>query len=365
MCRRSETRGDDETGRQDGALHSPFFQHTRTMNISVIIPVHNGGDAFEACLRGLADAAPAPTEILIVPDGESDGSWRRAKAYGARILDPTPTPHGPAHARNRGAEAARGDILFFVDADVVIHPNAIERVRAVFQDDPDVDALIGSYDDTPGATSFLSQYRNLLHHYVHQTSDVEASTFWGACGAIKRAVFLEVGGFDEDYARPSIEDIELGYRLKRAGHRIRLCKTLQVKHLKHWSAASILKTDFLSRALPWTELILRDKAFINDLNLRHTSRFSVVAVYLLLAALVASFLWPEFLFLAATSAGALLVLNFPLYRFFYQKRGLLFALGTLPWHWLFYLYSGLAFALGITRHLLGIRRPKQGEAAPA
>ena len=78
---------------------------------------------------------------------------------------------------------------------------------------------------------------------------------------------LALGGFDEGYRQPSIEDIELGYRLKQAGHRIRLCKALQVKHLKRWSVVSLLKSDFFDRALPWTELILRDRRVINDLNL--------------------------------------------------------------------------------------------------
>lgn len=124
--------------------------------------------------------------------------------------------------------------------------------QTLFSRELDLAALIGSYDDAPGATNFLSQYRNLLHHYVHQTGNEEASTFWGACGAVRREVFLAMGGFDESYRQASIEDIELGYRLKRAGLKILLCKALQVKHLKRWEAGSLLKADFCYRALPWT-----------------------------------------------------------------------------------------------------------------
>ena len=124
------------------------------------------------------------------------------------------------------------------------------------KEDPGLAAAIGSYDDAPGETNFLSQYKNLLHHYVHQTGNPEASTFWGACGAIRREVFLTMGGFNEEYSRPCIEDIELGYRLKRAGFTIRLEKELQIKHLKRWDIVSLVKTDFFSRALPWTALIL-------------------------------------------------------------------------------------------------------------
>lgn len=251
---------------------------------------------------------------------------------------------------------ARGDILFFLDADVAVCPDAMAQITTAFRNAPDLVAIFGSYDDAPAATNFLSQYKNLFHHYVHQTAREEASTFWGACGAIRREVFLALGGFDERYRHPSIEDIELGYRLKRAGHRIRLCKALQVKHLKRWDVVSLLESDFFHRALPWTELILRDRRFINDLNLRHSSRFSVMLTYGLLGAFFGAWWWPKFLLVAGALSLSLLALNAPLYRFFWHKCGLHFAIQIIPWHWFYYLYSGLAFAIGLARYVLRTRR---------
>lgn len=315
------------------------------LKISVIIPVHNGGASFRRCLSSLAEAVPSPSEIIVVVDGDTDGSWLLAKEFGAKVLR-TPTRSGPALARNLGARAAFGDILFFVDADVAICPDAISQVAIAWDREPDLAALIGSYDEAPGATNFLSQYKNLLHHYVHQTASESASTFWGACGAIRREVFLSMGGFNESYRQPSIEDIELGYRLKQAGYKIKLCKTLQVKHLKRWGVVSLLKADFFYRALPWTELILRDGKLINDLNLQFSSRVSVMLAFGLLGALVGTPWWSGFFAVAGVLLVSLLVLNAPVYRFFMRKRGLWFALQVIPWHWLYYLYSGLAFAIG-------------------
>ena len=320
------------------------------------MPVHNGGDAFDRCLAGLAAADPAPFEIIVVPDGESDGAWRRAASFGVYVLEPSAVAHGPAHARNRGARHATGDVLFFVDADVVVHPGALAEVAAALQDDT-LDAVIGSYDDSPGDPSFLSQYRNLLHHYVHERSSEDASTFWGACGAIRRDAFFAAGGFDESYARPSIEDIELGYRLKAAGRRIALRKTLLVKHLKAWDAAAILRTDFFSRALPWTELLLRRGKAENDLNVTAGARISVAASLSLLVSLLLATVWPAGWVAAGLAAAVLLALNAPLYRFFIERRGLLFTLGAIPWHWLYFAYSGVAFALGLARHAFRGARP--------
>ena len=317
--------------------------------VSVIIPVHNGGNSFVKCLSSLATAVPAPYEIIVVADGDSDNSWIIAKQFGVKVLR-LPVCCGPAKARNVGAQNATGDILFFVDADVTIDPETIGRVEEIFLNRPELSAIIGSYDDEPGESNFLSQYKNLIHHYTHQVASESAFTFWGACGAIRREVFLSLGGFDETYRRPSIEDIELGYRLKKANYRIGLCKDLQVKHLKRWTPVSLLRAEFFYRALPWVELIWRDRIIKNDLNLGFTSRLSVVSVYLLLAALVAAWWLPGLLGVALGLSLLLLGLNLPVYRFFIAKRGFWFTLGVIPWHWFYYIYSGLAFAIGTIRH---------------
>jgi glycosyltransferase involved in cell wall biosynthesis len=319
--------------------------------VSVIVPVYAGGDKFRRCLTSLVNADPAPEEIIVVADGDTDGSWRLAEQFGTHVLR-IPESGGPARARNLGARRAKGEILFFVDADVTIPKDAVSQIAGVFREQPDVTAVFGSYDDEPFEKNFLSQYRNLLHHYVHQTAKPEASTFWGACGAIRREIFLSLEGFSEGYDRPSIEDIELGYRLKRAEHRICLLKNLRVKHLKHWGIASLLKTDFFYRALPWTALILEEGRFVNDLNLKVSNRACVVLTYLLLLALVGAMFMPWLWVAAILAAAGLLVVNRDTYRFFYAKRNFGFALMSIPWHWFYFFYSGLAFAIGVVRHQL-------------
>jgi len=322
---------------------------TATPTISVIIPVYNGGEAFRRCLASLTKASPQPLEVIVVADGDTDGSGQLAQDFGAKVIR-VPTSGGPAKARNLGAKAASGDILFFVDADVEVHDNTIGQVATTFHQESELAALIGSYDDQPGATNFLSQYKNLFHHYTHQTGSEDASTFWGACGAIRRDIFLAVGGFDQSYRLPCVEDIELGNRLKRQGYRIGLRKTIQVKHLKCWRTYSLLRADIFYRAIPWTAIILRDREMVNDLNLNLSNRISVVLVYTLLAALIAVW-WVSAAWVGVAGLSlALLAINASVYQFFYQKRGFLFALQTVPWHWLYYFYSGLAFAIGLVRH---------------
>lgn len=336
--------------------------------ISVVIPVYNGGEAFKRCLRALARWSVPSMETIVVADGDSDGSWRTAEAFSKQInaqVIRLGESKGPARARNIGAKAAKGEVVFFVDADVEILPGTLSRVIESFRANPQLSALIGSYDDTPGAPNFLSQYKNLFHHYTHQTACLDASTFWGACGAIRRPVFQAIGGFDETYRRPCIEDIELGYRLKQAGHLIHLRKDIQVKHLKHWTPISLLRADVFYRALPWMALLLQVRQhhpaqyerFTSDLNLKWNSRVSVMLVYgLLLSAAIAP--WHSSALAMALLLGlALILINLPVYQFFGQKRGWLFALQTVPWHWLYFFYSGLAYVVTLVRHQLGLYSP--------
>jgi hypothetical protein len=237
-----------------------------------------------------------------------------------------------------------------------VTPQTISQVVAVFRREPTLTALFGSYDAQPAAPNFLSQYKNLFHHYVHQTSFVEATTFWAGCGAIRRTVFFELGGFDPAYGRPSIEDIELGYRLTQAGHSVRLCHDIQVTHLKRWTARSLVLTDIRDRGIPWTQLMLRGRVFTNDLNLNMANRLSVACACLLWVALLAAPLWPVTFVGALLLATILLRLNQELFHFFYEERGFRFALTAIPWVWLYYTYSGLCVVLGVWAYLRATRQ---------
>ena len=92
----------------------------QTGRLSVIVPVHNGGEGLRRCLQGLAASSRPPDEVITVDDGSTDTSAADAAALGARVLTTPAGPCGPAHARNRGAEVAAGDVLVFIDADVVV-----------------------------------------------------------------------------------------------------------------------------------------------------------------------------------------------------------------------------------------------------
>lgn len=331
------------------------------MRLSVIVPVHDGGGTLAECLAGLGRSSRPPDEVIVVDDGSTDGSAGIARAHGATLVlgaREARGPRGAAWARNRGAERASGDVLVFVDADVVVHADALARMVAVFQGESAPEALFGSYDDDPPHTDIPSRFKNLLHHYVHQRGKRAASSFWTGCGAIRRATFLTVGGFDERYERSSIEDIELGVRLFRSGTRIRLCPEIQATHLKRWTLMNLWRTDIFARAVPWTRLVLREGRLPDDLNLGWRSRvsagFSWAALVLGAAALIAP---PGALASTAyvgvvAALGVSTTLNAELYRFFLRRGGLRFAAGAWLLHQAYLLYGSAVFAGLVLGHAM-------------
>jgi len=272
-----------------------------------------------------------------------------------------PGPSGPAVARNRGAAVATGDVLVFIDSDVVASPEALARLATTFGGHPEVAAVFGAYDDQPAEPNLISQYKNLTHSFIHRSSNKIAQTFWAGFGAVRANAFFEVGGFDERFPRPSVEDIDLGYRLSAAGHLLWLDADLQVCHLKRWTFASLLASDVLDRGIPWTQLIWRGGRVHNDLNLYNAYRVSVGLAYILLALLIGAFAEPMLLLPAGATVALLYWLSRDFYLYFVRNRGLMFALRIAPLHYLYHLYNGCSFLIGstlyIVRRWLGVRLP--------
>ncbi|WP_426195249.1 glycosyltransferase family 2 protein [Massilia sp. DWR3-1-1] len=331
--------------------------------IAVIMPVYNGSAFLARSLAPLTAmlARGEVAELIVVDDGSTDDSMLLARAAGATVMT-SGGRLGPGAARNVGARAAGAAILWFVDADVVVHAQAAERIGAVFggAGGAPLAALFGSYDDEPAAPGFFSQYKNLAHHHQHQRSGGASSSFWAGCGAVRSAAFAAVGGFDgARYPQPSIEDIDMGARMAALGMPVVLDPAILCTHLKVWRLKELLATDILRRALPWSRLILARGTLRDELNVRHSERWRALLAALFLSALAAPLLAPPLpaLLCAALLGGAAIGANHRLFSLFRRRHGSRFALLAMAFHQLVYVYSGAVFAFCWVEWRLG-RRPR-------
>jgi GT2 family glycosyltransferase len=325
-------------------------QATVGTRLSVLVPFHSGLEALSRCLEAL-DPLPPASELIIAADGALEDCSAVAAAHHGQVVV-IRGPAGPAVARNVAAMSATGDVLVFIDADVVVSAGALERLLHTFVRYPGLAAVFGAYDEDPADPGFVSQYKNLSHAFVHQSSSTRARTFWAGFGAIRRDVFVATGGFDERLRRSSVEDIDLGYRLTAAGHEIRLDSSLIACHLKRWTLASMILSDVRDRGIPWTQLVHRYGALNDDLNLRVRYRWSVVLAYLALAALTAGVVDARALGILLPVLVGLTLLNLPSYRFFYRKRGIAFTARAWVLHVALHVYNGASFATGTALFLV-------------
>jgi glycosyltransferase involved in cell wall biosynthesis len=331
--------------------------------LSVIIPVYNGGDSFRDCLASVFASSIQDFEVIVVDDGSTDGSVRVAGSFPCRVLQLAENS-GPAKARNLAAEASRGRILFFLDADILIRRDSLDLILRTFEDEPAIDALFGSYTKETIARNFVSVYKNLMHHYTHQTANPDAVTFCGGFGAIRRNVFFQLEGFNP--AIRFLEDIEFGHRLHLNGRRIRLLKSLQLTHCKHYTLLSLIRSDVWGRAVPWSRLILETGVVKSDLNLRPHNVASVAVSYLLLLSLLLlpvfplAGLWP-----AAALASLFVALNQGFLGFVARTRRAGFALASVAMLWFGYIYSGAGAILGVLAYLSARRLSAVAASAAA
>jgi GT2 family glycosyltransferase len=326
--------------------------------ISVVVPMYNAAATIERCLAPLTAMLTRGEirEIVVVDDCSTDRSREIAGGFPAVRVERTARQSGPAAARNQGAAAAAGTHLWFVDADVIAADDCARVLAKTFNEEHP-GAVFGSYDDSPDARNFLSQYKNLVHRYYHRRGNTSASTFWAGCGAIERSLFLTVGGFDaERYPWPSIEDIELGYRVIASGRRIAVHPELQGKHLKEWRLANLLHTDITRRALPWSRLMLERGELTDDLNLGTGERLRALLALVAGVALLAWIAAYAPIWLPAAALGTAVVGNAELIRFFNRHRGSWFAARAFIYHQFYYAYSSASFAYAGVEHIAGVSR---------
>jgi glycosyltransferase involved in cell wall biosynthesis len=326
--------------------------------ISVVMAVRNGAEVLPRALDALERSRlpRSQWELVVVDDASTDDSAAIAAGYADVLVRLPGKPRGPAYARNRGSEVSRGALLVFVDADVCVHPDVLDRFAALFSD-PALGAAFGSYDDRPPAPGLVSRFRNLLHHHVHQANAGEARTFWAGCGAVRREALVAAGMVNEwHFSRPQIEDIEIGQRLRRRGYTVLLRPEIQGTHLKHWTLKSMVLTDFGSRGVPWMRLLLaqREVGHFHELNLGTRERVFAALTTLALAAIVAGAVAGAWLPVAAGGAlaGAVVLGNLRLYALLYRRGGLRLALAGVPLHLLYYLVAMLSALAGYLAHMV-------------
>lgn len=179
--------------------------------VAVIVPNYNKGRTLRACLAAVYAQTHPPAEVIVVDDASTDDSREIARDFPCRLIA-HPTNRGVSAARNAGAAAATAPLLFFVDSDIALAPDAIGNAVRALRADPELILVQGIYaaepliDDGP-----VEVHRTLFEHYWRRRSVGTRTATMFALSLIPRAAFLATGGQDEELRDG--EDVEFGTRL--------------------------------------------------------------------------------------------------------------------------------------------------------
>lgn len=327
-----------------------------------IVPARDAAGWIGDCLAALNAAGFHGLDRIVVDDGSVDGTGDVARSLGAMVLR-SDQNRGAAAARNLAASAAGdADLLFFVDADVVVAPDVRDRVIAALAD-PAIDAVFGAYDTSPDCPGVVSRYRNLLHHFVHVTGPEQPGTFWTGCGAVRSETFNRLGGFDT--TQRMMEDVEFGMRLVASGGVVRLDPDLRGKHLKSWSVVSMAITDLRDRAVPWSRLMLAEGAMLsNELNMGMAHRLSALLTVALPFSVALEFAIPGFQGIWLAVLAAFILLNARFLSFLARTAGWRVALAAVPLHLLHYSCAAAGFGWVVMTETLPRRVKALFQAGP-
>lgn len=198
------------------------------MRLSVIIPHYNRSVQAERTLDGLADQTLDRDvfEVVVVDDGSREEERRRLRTYRApfALTIVEKENGGLASARNRGAAQARGEVLLFLDDDVLPERDLLRQHLASHDAHDGPCAVVGALPYPPGTrmTPFLWYLERSGHYdlYIHEDKYDEGKPPMppmNGNSSVSRRTFESIGGYDEGFRRYGSEDLDLGYRLEQAG----------------------------------------------------------------------------------------------------------------------------------------------------
>ncbi|MDG4787625.1 glycosyltransferase [Micromonospora sp. WMMD1102] len=352
----------------------------RPARVSVIVPNYNKEKTLRACLAAIYAQSFPPAEVIVVDDASTDRSPRIAAEFPCTLLA-FPVNRGVSAARNAGAARAGGDVLFFVDSDIALAPDALAEALAELRAHPECGVVQGIYEMTPlFADGPVESYKTLFEHFWRRRDVGVTATTMFALTALPRPVFELVGGFDEGLR--DAEDIEFGTRLPTA-YEIRTSDRVLGRHddvdrlgpylSEHFRrartyAGAVVAARWVpgpSAGTPGSTVGAPGRA---NSGRRAPHRIDVGSVVGLLGSAVAVAGLPLTArspwLLAVPLAGLVgfLGADRALLGFAFRQRGPGFLLFAVGMRFLTHLSEFAGLALGLTRALL--RRPRPGRVAP-
>lgn len=317
-----------------------------TLSLSVIVPAYNASATLRQTLASIRRDIPAGSELIVVDDGSRDDTARIAAGLCDTVVS-IGQNLGDGVARRRGMAVARGEILLFVDSDVIFPPGGCARVLDAFASDRDLAAVTGRLS-TQRQPGYFTDYKNLYMNYIFGRLPDDVTFLYGSVFAVRASM-------THDVSSPNFRigaDTALGQELVQHGKKVRLLRELEVVHLKRYTPWTFYRNDFL---IPkgWAKLFRRYDGWRqigrHGTGYAHSSlgqlaslAFAWATVGLALGVMPGYFSYKGM----AAAAGIWLGLNFRFLAFLCGLRGVFYGLRAIPVTFLDHLVMAVGVGIG-------------------
>ncbi len=320
------------------------------MTISVVIPMYNGEKFVTHCLEALANQTRPPDEVIVVDDGSIDQSAALAETKSVRVLHQKRM--GPGSARNLGIGAASGEWILFTDIDCEPHPSWVMEMANSLTD-PEISGVKGAYATRQaGIVPRLVQVEfEERYDLMERSSLIDFIDTYSA--GFRRDVLVKMNGFNPALIKN--EDVDLSYRLARAGKKLLFNRKAIVfhHHPESWTAYFSAKV----KKAYWRTVVYRlhpGKA-IKDSYTPQILKVQILLALLAPVMLIAALRWAIFGWIALVFWGGLLVSAIP-----FMRRAQRVDMELAPWAMWFIIVRSYAFAIGVIAGVVGLLFIKPG-----
>ena len=334
--------------------------------VSVLIPVYDGAQTIPVVLQALYRSTYKNFEVVVVNDCSTDNSLEvlasLRERYPHRLIDFAQN-QGVSKARNAAAGEARGEIIFFIDADCIVLPDTIELCVQRLREGECI-SIGGTYTLEPWDQDFFSIFQSIYIH--HAETKVEHPDYIAThCMAIWKQTFDEFSGFIEDYfigQAASVEDVELSHRLIEAGHKLCRPREILVRHMFRFSLTRSLR-NAIKKSKYWTMYSLYKGDLLHDSGAAsHELKVNVFTQCLNLALVATAAMTGSWWLLVPVALLYALnvAVSFRLLSLFRRERGWWFLLRAMAYYQLLYSFVvAYGSSIGMLKYLWEVKLLKR------
>jgi len=283
--------------------------------LSIIIPTYNSGEKLLKLLNSIFTSTYKNFEVIVIDDCSTDNTLELIKQFHIRTFK-LEKNCGQADARNIGASKAKADILVFLDSDIILKNDALEKIAESFKD-PKINCLKGIYAKEPANKGLFPRYKALFEFFCFKDAKT-FSFFTPSLGAMRKQLFYDVGGFDKDYRH--LEETMLGYKITKK-YPIIVKQDIQANH--HFPSFAKCIKNYFKRGFVWVRFFFKRKKFDNVGATPSTGISALLTIPIILS-LALFFVHPIFLLTPFLLVLLFILLNAKMYQFIFKETNLLF-----------------------------------------